>query len=422
MIRPSGSGALGLWGSEACSISCLRSSALAFPLQVLVRHLRTFRRRTEELPDCPPQRPFAEEVRLDEVLVLEGTHEPHTGSPPGGSRDAWRHSGEFGILCGMAATLVLDPSRPCQIGDDLLALWLPRGRGRDDLAPGLLAAVNVCGNPACPCTTATLQARLIDDRAERAAREGDKLHVTWRATSSGSPAPEGGAVLEVDMTTGVVVERGGGEPPGTVAGFFEEPLPFWVLDALWVRWRAPRLPSRIDWQAQGLDLWEPGALLSTMLVFPEARPDRYLVDDKVYQVDTLFCVVPDCICTEARLSVLAVSEDGKGLDEIGSARLPPETMVPVGFDGERKHHEAFVQIYLDWRQRNVPAKARLLELRDLTRQRGLDLHRLAATRSQPVAYSQVRTPTRHPSPAARPGRNAPCPCGSGQKYKRCCGK
>ncbi|MFQ5600072.1 MAG: SEC-C metal-binding domain-containing protein [Candidatus Krumholzibacteriia bacterium] len=22
----------------------------------------------------------------------------------------------------------------------------------------------------------------------------------------------------------------------------------------------------------------------------------------------------------------------------------------------------------------------------------------------------------------RPGRNAPCPCGSGRKYKRCCGK
>lgn len=23
---------------------------------------------------------------------------------------------------------------------------------------------------------------------------------------------------------------------------------------------------------------------------------------------------------------------------------------------------------------------------------------------------------------AKPGRNAPCPCGSGKKYKKCCGK
>lgn len=25
------------------------------------------------------------------------------------------------------------------------------------------------------------------------------------------------------------------------------------------------------------------------------------------------------------------------------------------------------------------------------------------------------------TPAPRPGRNAPCPCGSGRKFKRCCG-
>jgi uncharacterized protein YecA (UPF0149 family) len=31
----------------------------------------------------------------------------------------------------------------------------------------------------------------------------------------------------------------------------------------------------------------------------------------------------------------------------------------------------------------------------------------------------------HPPPALRlikVGRNAPCPCGSGKKYKKCCGK
>lgn len=27
-----------------------------------------------------------------------------------------------------------------------------------------------------------------------------------------------------------------------------------------------------------------------------------------------------------------------------------------------------------------------------------------------------------PEPSARVGRNAPCPCGSGKKYKRCCGR
>jgi uncharacterized protein YecA (UPF0149 family) len=33
---------------------------------------------------------------------------------------------------------------------------------------------------------------------------------------------------------------------------------------------------------------------------------------------------------------------------------------------------------------------------------------------------RVRTPLRRDSPKV--GRNDPCPCGSGRKYKQCCGK
>jgi len=37
--------------------------------------------------------------------------------------------------------------------------------------------------------------------------------------------------------------------------------------------------------------------------------------------------------------------------------------------------------------------------------------------SATVSESTSRSPS---SPAGRPGRNDPCPCGSGLKYKRCC--
>lgn len=315
--------------------------------------------------------------------------------------------------------LVLDPSRPCQLSDDLLALWLPRGRGRDALAPGLIATVTVCGNPACGCTEATLQAHLIDDRAERAECDDDKLRVHWRAAASGPSRPVGEAVLKVDFTTGVVKKRGGGEPPEEVERFFEEPLPFWVLDAFWARWAAHRPPLPVDWKVQALAEWEPGALLSTMLAFPEERPDRYCIEGKQYQADTMFCTSPGCACTEARLAVLAFNDAGDCLEEIGSARLPPGTMVPEDFVGDRAHRDVFTQVYLEWRRRNVPPAPRLLELRELTRHRGLELHQLAPL---PAAPAQRPPPALPSATAARPGRNAPCPCGSGQKYKRCCGK
>lgn len=335
------------------------------------------------------------------------------GLPP-----SWRARAELGII-GLMTKLVLDPSRPCQLSDDLLALWLPRGRGRDALAPGLIATVNVCGNPACGCTDATLQSYVIDDRAERAEYGDEKLRVHWRAAASGPPRQKGEAVLKVDFTTGVVRKRGGGDPPTEVKRFFDEPLPFWVLDALWARWAGHRPPLPVDWKAQALKEWEPGALLPTMLAFPEERPDRYFIEGKEYQADTMFCTSPDCTCTEARLAVLAFNDSRDRLEEIGSARLPPETMVPEDFVGDRRHHDVFTRVYLEWRRRNVPPEARLLELRELTRQRGLELHRLASRRAAPPQ----RPPSALPSATtARPGRNAPCRCGSGQKYKRCCGK
>jgi hypothetical protein len=321
----------------------------------------------------------------------------------------------------MRTSLVLDPSRPYQTSEDLLALWLPRGRGRDALASGLVMAVDLCENPSCPCTEAQLHALPIDDRAEKARYDDGHLLVTWRSQPGEKPRPEGPAHLTLDIMTGVVQAKDGAELPAMVAPFFVEPLPYWVLDALWARWRAPRLSTEhIDWQAQALEHWEPGVLLSTMLAFPEERFDCYVLDGKQYQVDTLFSVEPDRPCTEAVLSVLEWSEDRKRAEERGDARLPLETMMPRGFEGRGLSSEAFVHLYLEWRRRNVPAEERIVELRDMTRQRGLELHQLVERR-------RARNASRNPPPSppaaslAGVGRNEPCPCGSGKKYKRCCG-
>jgi hypothetical protein len=90
----------------------------------------------------------------------------------------------------MTTTLMLDPSRPCQTAGGLLALWMPRGRGRDDLADGLVASVEICTNPACLCTTAELHAMHVDDRAIKVDRDKDALCVTWREESGRGPRPK----------------------------------------------------------------------------------------------------------------------------------------------------------------------------------------------------------------------------------------
>lgn len=43
-----------------------------------------------------------------------------------------------------------------------------------------------------------------------------------------------------------------------------------------------------------------------------------------------------------------------------------------------------------------------------------------APRPRPASLPGQTTPVRYSQP--KPGRNGPCPCGSGKKYKKCCGK
>ncbi|MDF3856232.1 SEC-C metal-binding domain-containing protein [Paracoccus pantotrophus] len=40
----------------------------------------------------------------------------------------------------------------------------------------------------------------------------------------------------------------------------------------------------------------------------------------------------------------------------------------------------------------------------------------------PGGRSGGRQSPSRPNPHKTPGRNHPCPCGSGRKYKQCCGK
>ena len=46
----------------------------------------------------------------------------------------------------------------------------------------------------------------------------------------------------------------------------------------------------------------------------------------------------------------------------------------------------------------------------------------AAAGVRPVSGSDISPARPAPAAGAAVGRNDPCPCGSGKKYKKCCGK
>ena len=286
----------------------------------------------------------------------------------------------------------------------------------------------------------------VDDRLRWVKLDAKGLVLKWWERDE---ARAGKHPLTLDIVSGDIWDARGGALPADVQPFFEEPLPGWLLDDLYAEWAAQRAPTP-DWEERALEEWQPGELLSSVLADPTRRPDTFVYGDRTYVVDLLFCAAPGCACTENRLIVVEEVMTPEGMtpeetlwDEIGAFELEDD-QTPRSFHGAAEHEDTAKEVFLLWRERSVHPAARVAELRARTRERGAVLHALHAKRTQ-AREQQVRERQAHeakiharaeislPMPAvARAGlspeakrgvgRNDPCPCGSGQKFKRCCGR
>jgi hypothetical protein len=331
------------------------------------------------------------------------------------------------------ARLDLDPSRPYQLGGGFLVIWLPRGRGRNDRARGLLSTVHVCTNRGCTCSRAIVAALPIDDRLLWVKHERRGIKLTWEG---GSERPRAAFhQLTLDFVTGEMIDARGGDVSAELAPFFREPIPAWVLDDLFAEWAASR-PLPEPWFERALREWRPGQMLSMMDAYPDARPDTFVRDGKRYIVDFVFCVAPGCTCLQNRFVLLEEDDTAPPVltwAQIAAAELD-EGMGLRKREGAPEHQSLLTAIYLAWRERSGNPGERFAELRARAMERGAELHALwearnpprptptaAPIRALPIPRHPAPTPAAPPIPAGKQGRNDPCACGSGRKHKRCCG-
>lgn len=172
------------------------------------------------------------------------------------------------------------------------------------------------------------------------------------------------------------------------------------FDELWHHGKG--LPAACDEPLQfdmleELDL-ESGDLLGWTEVC-DARNDLYPLAGHRYERLDLYCIQPHCRCREVVIAFEnGLDPDG---DEPGTVVLHLDGKVelqPVRADDHR-----LAQLWAAFQQR-YPNYLELLKGRNST------IKQLA----RPLFKEPVRV-------LAKPGRNDPCPCGSGKKYKKCCG-
>ena len=176
-----------------------------------------------------------------------------------------------------------------------------------------------------------------------------------------------------------------------------------LLDSIGSHWyRGKGLPDPVqdlrDGNAAMPIPWQRGQMVPWNDVC-DVRQDLYVLDDRRYEAIEAYCPVPACDCGEV---IVAFSQpDRLGVPSVGHVvvqRSGTTEIIPA-----RKGSDRVQRLWSAFRQRHPNHLARF----------GRRYPSIKA-----VGERRLNLPI---SAVPKIGRNAACPCGSGKKYKRCCG-
>jgi hypothetical protein len=175
-----------------------------------------------------------------------------------------------------------------------------------------------------------------------------------------------------------------------------------ALDALARVWHlAKGLPVRPS-PAEGgskieIEEWRAGDLVVWDETQPDLRSDTYVFGERIFDAFEHYCVEPDCACGEVVIDWLVTRprgapHPGRVEFDAADAHLRPD---------HERHRARLEELWAAFRKRHPRYRERFAR-------RSAVMHALAG---------RIIAAPRRP----KPGRNGACPCGSGKKYKKCCG-
>ena len=165
-------------------------------------------------------------------------------------------------------------------------------------------------------------------------------------------------------------------------------------------------------------------------IFPFAGGFPFQIESNGWLVDDQYCVNPACRCREALLSFIRLPEATTWRQDLAEDEAAARYDYKRGRFLEVYTHgaaEPALEILTSALKQAHPkldlvAKKRHLQLKALYKQA------LARTAEEAGREADIDPPPSGAAPPPGPelqpkaGRNDPCPCGSGKKYKKCCGR
>ena len=165
-------------------------------------------------------------------------------------------------------------------------------------------------------------------------------------------------------------------------------------------------PDEIEPHFDFRDIEQNGLMIVYNEVLPFAERLFVTVADKKYSVSDQYCLRTNCSCTETYLGFVDFDETSRSGKEV----------CHVSSDYKKRV----------WKPVNDrPLKLELSTLRVAMEQQIPDLyetlrHRHLRIKAIYAFCKKKHSPRTQPLVTPKVGRNDPCPCGSGKKYKKCC--
>jgi hypothetical protein len=258
----------------------------------------------------------------------------------------------------------------------------------------LLSRVDFCTTKGCMCRDVGLRSLEYDVAAFRAAPPEDLATRLAR-----------GSALEsrIDLDFGTVSPD---DFEGRVAltaewlSFLRDEVDGQLLDTLHGKWLEAKGAQQRPPDFTAHDS-EPGLFIGWQRSQPQLRDDSFLVDGRSFVADELYCLAPGCDCDQAVVDFIELLS-GDDVEPIGGIRVRVTDAHVLHPDVEPGNELLVERLWSAYQQRHRGLAHLVRHQRFL----------LDARRADRAARASPRK--------ARAARNEPCPCGSGQKYKRCC--
>jgi hypothetical protein len=330
-----------------------------------------------------------------------------------------------------------EPAKGRQIEGPLALVWEPvEGVAEGQRRRGLACSFHVCRVPSCRCRDVIVQVTVVDDRIAglRAAGEHE-IAVVYEPGQVEEQGPKPWAALVLDLDSGrtTVVQAGdevASSPRGvpTSAKREQAPVPAPIITDLLARHIDAELLEHLrtradvvkgktdDWRERDRSWFEPGSLVGWHEVFPEAADGVMRAGERwVVPLDS-YCVEPGCKCREVQVTFLdaRLEDDAEQAEAllVGAVKVKLPSGKPLGFDAEPGMTGL---LRAAWKVYSAPPEFTRILLDRFERMKVVGRELVHPKASEPAALVDDGVAS-----AKKPGRNDPCFCGSGKKYKKCC--